>query len=334
MKLATAKIENFLNNPDKHIRAVLFYGPDIGLVSVQSKRLMQKIVPDLSDPFLVTYFEFDKIKSDPALLADEVSAVSMLGGRRLIKVNDATASIDNKICQAMLDAKTDTMVVFEAGELGPGSSLRKSFEDHPNFVAIACYKDDAASIREVLKIKFRNSGYIIEDEALKYLIHNFGGDRLVILSEAEKLMTYMGNDKNITLDVAMQCITDSRESSFDDLTNAVASRNQVEIQKNLQRVFAENVGAIAPIRAILRYMYRLREVLFHIDNGMSLEVAMTKLAPPVFFKQVPIFKSHLRIWNNKSIDNVVDSLLRLETDCKQTGSNPELLLARFLCLVK
>ncbi len=332
MKLAHAQIENFARKPANGIKAVLVYGPDSGMVAQRSRQMLVATVDDLSDPFRVVQFAFDDIKDDAARLADEINAMSLLGGRRFIRITDSPASLPNELAEAILSSKSDTLVVFEAGELAPTSSLRKFFEKEPNIAALPCYKDDIAAVRQVVQTRLRENGFSCESDAIAYLTRSFAGDRLVILSEVEKLITYMGADKNITLENVKACVGDNVESSLDELCFAVAARDLAGIEKNLNRILVEGMGAIAPIRAILRYFFRLQQARGAMATGMNEQQAISTLRPPIFFKQMDSFRGHLKIWNEGALVNMIVALNKLEAECKQTGSPAELLLSRFLCV--
>jgi DNA polymerase-3 subunit delta len=188
-------------------------------------------------------------------------------------------------------------------------------------------------VRRVAEQKLRASGYAYDGDAITHLANSFAGDRLVIASEVEKLITYMGENKKITLSDVINCVGDNVESSLDNLCMSVASRELAKIEKELNRIFSEGMGAIAPIRSIMRYFFRMQQVQAAISEGANEQQAISVLRPPIFFKQIDIFKGHLRIWNMGAIENMLVALVKLEAECKQTGSPAELLLSRFLCVV-
>ena len=64
----------FAKAPPPGTRAVLVFGPDLGLVRERVEMLMRAIVDDLSDPFRVSVILGPDLKSDPARLADEAMA--------------------------------------------------------------------------------------------------------------------------------------------------------------------------------------------------------------------------------------------------------------------
>src|SRR5690606_37260267 len=93
VKLAWKDIESFVKSPDPRARAILVYGPDDGLMRERAKIMGASLVADLSDPFNVAVLDGELLVSDPARLADEASAMSMMGGARLIRIENASDKI-------------------------------------------------------------------------------------------------------------------------------------------------------------------------------------------------------------------------------------------------
>lgn len=333
MKIPPAKVESFVKSPDANINFVLVYGPDIGLVSDRTTKLSKTIVEDLSDPFRVTDLPYDRIKDDPSVLADEINAMCFMGGRRLIKVRMESTTLPKDVCEIIEKSNGDSFVIFSAGDLTPASSLRKFFEKSGKTAALACYKDDNATISRVIGQKLLAEGYEFSADVTRYLSESFSGDRLVIMSEVEKLITYMGDKKQISLSDVEECIYDSSEFSLDELCIAVASRNLYDIEKNLNKAMKENVTPITIIRLMLRYFMRLQQVRNMLDDGAPEQQAMSSLRPPVFFKQAPLFKRHLSLWTSPAISKVITKLIELEIECKKTGSPAELLCSRLLIII-
>ena len=89
MKLPAARVAAFLRRPDPEIRAVLFYGPDAGLVRERADAVARTVCPDLRDPFRVADLTAAALAADPARLADEAAQISLMGGRRVVRVREA-----------------------------------------------------------------------------------------------------------------------------------------------------------------------------------------------------------------------------------------------------
>ena len=86
MKIESRQIEAFLKKPDAKIRGVVVYGNDDGLIAERAVALAKTVCEDLKDPFSVVDITGDVLKGDPARLADEFGAMSLMGGRRVVRV--------------------------------------------------------------------------------------------------------------------------------------------------------------------------------------------------------------------------------------------------------
>src|SRR5712692_7363522 len=115
MKLAGGRVEAFLRRPDPDIRAVLLYGPDAGLVRERAETVARTICPDLRDPFRVADLAAATLVSDPARLADEAAQISLMGGRRVVRVREAGDGLAPLFARFLSDSGgSDTLVVAEA----------------------------------------------------------------------------------------------------------------------------------------------------------------------------------------------------------------------------
>ena len=113
MKVAPRNAEAFCKAPDADVRIVLVFGQDSGLVRERSDRLVRSVVDDPSDPFRMTELSGEEVVANPAALADAARAISMTGGRRAVRVKNATARIERAVT-ALLGLPTgDTLTVVD-----------------------------------------------------------------------------------------------------------------------------------------------------------------------------------------------------------------------------
>ena len=80
------EIDRFLKTPDAHIRVALLHGKDRSGVQERAVILCKTVTPDLNDPFNVTSLTETDIDADPIKLEEALTALSMLGDRRLVRV--------------------------------------------------------------------------------------------------------------------------------------------------------------------------------------------------------------------------------------------------------
>lgn len=328
MKVSASRINGFIRRPDPDVAAVLLFGPDSGLVRERADSLARSVVDDLSDPFRVVELTGAAIKSDPARLADEAAQLSMTGGRRVVRVRDATDGVA-QVFESLLDAgRGGNLVVAEAANLGQGSSLRKLFEKAKNAAIIGCYEDGARELEGLIRETLGGHGLVASADAMAFLIDNLGGDRLVTRGELEKLVLYAGGDgdapaggrpRAIALADAEACIGDSAAASLDAVAYAAADGDAAALDRALERAFLEGESPVSALRAVQRHLQRLHWTLGKVERGEPPQTAMKSLKPQVIFKFEPAFRIQLRLWRTDRLAKALELATEAEIDCKSTG---------------
>lgn len=299
--------------------AVLIYGADVGQVRETATALAQTVVDDLKDPFRVAELDIAGLKEDPARLADEAAAMSLTGGRRVVRVRGAGDSITKIFDSFFNDLVGDALIVVEADSLDSRSSLRKLFEKTDRCAAIACYADEAGSLKSLIEGILRDRQIQASPDAISYLTTSLGGDRMAIRSEIEKLALLVGDGGSVDLETAQATVGDSAAVAIDDVITAVAGGAPKVLQRSLDRALLEGANAIQVLRAAQRHFHRLATARDRMDSGQSADAAMKSLRPPVFFKQAPAFRNQLQFWGRKKLTAAMDRLIDAELQCKTTG---------------
>ena len=235
MKIEPRQAEAFLKRPDPGIRGVVIYGNDDGLVAERAVTLAKAICEDLNDPFRVVDISGDVLKNDPARLADEFGAMSMLGGRRVIRVRPAgeesVAALENLVAATAGDA----LVVVEGGNLTPRSGLRALAETEACLAAMPCYMDNEAALEGLVESAARAQGLAVEADALPWIVERLGGDRGQTRSEIDKLLLYKAGDtsKTITLEDAIDILGDTAAIGIDNVIAATFDGELVALDLSL-----------------------------------------------------------------------------------------------------
>lgn len=334
MKIEPRQVDAFLRKPDARIRAVVVYGSDDGLIAERAAQLARTVCPDLGDPFRVVDIGGDVLKGDPARLADEFSAMSLMGGRRVIRVRpageDSVAALEN-----LVDASAgDALVVLEGGNLTPKSGLRALAENEDSLAALPCYPDTEEDLERLVASAARTHGFTVEEDALEWIVARLGGDRGQTRSEVDKLMLYKAGDesKAISRADAAAVMGDSSSMEIDDVVGATFDGDIVTLDRALDRVFAEGGNPVQLIRALQRHADQLHLVAGHVASGSTLESAMFKArGVPRFGPGRRRFENHLRSWPIGRLGEALNRLLDAELECKSSGL-PDQAIARRLCL--
>ena len=326
MKLAYRDIEPFVANPNPSARVILVYGPDHGLMRERAQTMAKTVVEDINDPFNVITASGDEFVSDPERLAHEAHAPSMMGGQKLIRIENAGDKLTTLIKKYLEDASDAALVIIEAGELSPRSSLRKACESAKNAAAVPCYVEDERDLSRFIRGALQSDNLNIENDAVSWLAANIAGDRQKVRSELEKLIVYKGRETSpISLDDVQACCGTGGDVALDDLIYATAGNNTQAALQHFQKLNQEGVAFISIIRGLQSHFQKLHRTAQAIQNGQNLESAMKALSPPIFFKQQSAFKAQIQRWSISGIQKVLLKLQELETSCKQTNMPAETL---------
>jgi len=325
VKLAAGQIDGFLRRPDPQIRAVLLFGPDAGLIRERADTLARAICPDLRDPFRVAELTGVIVAADPARLVDEAAQISLMGGRRVVRLRDVGDALAPLVGRFLADTAADAMVIVEAGDLPGRSALRRVFDESPRGAAIGCYPDNARDLAAVIRDTFATREIAISRDAIAFLVQHLGGDRLLTRAELEKLTLYAGVGGRIDLPDAQAVVSDSSALSLDDAILAAAEGNPAALDRALARVFQEGESAVTVVRALLRHLQRLHLLVAQLGNGASIDHAIRNARPPIFFKQQDSWRRQLQSWTEARLRRALDRVADAEFRMKQTGLPAETL---------
>lgn len=334
MKVQAYKIDGFIdglaNNRD--VKVVVLYGPDEGLNAVRFKKITDLILADGDKTFNVVDISTDRLKENPSLLSDEFVAFSMLGGRRVIRLRGIGNTI-TKTLESALNGNSDNLILISAGDLDAGSSLRKLAESHVNIASLPCYADDEKAISGVINSKLRELGLQFSPEIVNYLGGKFGGNRLIVLSELEKLAMYLGDKKDVTIEDVEACTADVSEVEYSHLTNALTSFNAGEVNTILNKLFLIGQNPVTIVRILMTYFTKLQKArAFMEENRLNPSQVIEQYYPRMFFKEKPVFIRNLSNWSLKNLNELVKKLVELELDFKTKNLSPKTELSRVLIL--
>lgn len=329
MKLPAARIEAFVSRPDPTVATVLLYGPDAGLVADRGRRLARGVVEDLNDPFRVSELTADDLREQPGRLVEEAQALCLMGGRRLVRVRDASDAASAAVRQLLALPAQEGFVLLEAGDLGGGSSLRRAVEAAPKAAALPCYREEggnlAGSIRDILA----EHGLRAEPDALGFLAANLGGDRALTRGELDKLALYLADapERKVTLEDAAAVVGDSSALGLDDVAHAAAAGELARLDRLLDRLLAEGEAPVRILRVASAFFLRLLRLRADMAAGATAEAAVKAAKPPIHFRAEPAFLAALRLWPAEALTEALARLQGAEIGCKSTGL-PDALVCR------
>lgn len=344
MKISPSQAGSFVSGISKSkVFSALIYGPDSGGVSNLANKIATQIVENPSDPFSCTTVDNERLSNESTLIFDEMSAISFFGGRKLVLFKNAdsnkeTADAISAVIEGLSeDAKKGAFLLVTAGDLTPASALRKLYEADPSVAALACYVEDEKDLTAKITRLFTQKGMRATERGIvEYMAESCQGDSKIIESEIEKLELYLDGRKEITLEDVFATTGNSTETELQDICDLVCSGKKIEAEIALRKALDTGTAPIAIIRTLQRYIEKLQNCAQQVNDGKTIEAAVASVRPPIFFKQVPVFRSHLNHILKKPANDIWDAYSKLydaEAQIKESGSEPELISSKVIASI-
>ena len=325
MKLRPAEVQRWLATPDPKVVIALFFGPDTGAVRDGADRLARAVLAGSDDPFALAAPAVDTLTKDASILVDEAAALSLMGGRRVVRVRGAVDGLASSLQFVLDNPASQNLIVLEAGELAPKSKLRQTCEAADRAVAVACYPPEGQSLSRLIGAELARHGLSPTPEAARFLAESLVGDSGQVRAELDKLATYVGGGGRVDLGAAMACVGDRTRQSLTDLAYAVADGAAANADRALDKVLAEGMDVVPILRAAANHLRTLHAGKAGLAAGVSTEQIARRNR--VFFKLQPAFERQLRTLPTSRIAAALAHLTDAEAGCKRTGA-PAVVLCR------
>ena len=305
------EVDGYIRKPDARFRAYLIYGPDRGLVSERASSLSKTVNVDLSDDFNVVKLDSGDLREDPARLLDEINAIALFGGDRLVWLRGA--GNDKPVVDALnavsADPPENTTLIIEAGDLKKSSSLRKAAETGAAALALPCYGDDGRNLHALIDEELGNAGLAIVPAARRLLADNLGGDRLASRGELQKLVLYAHGRERIEEQDVLAIIGDASALSVDDAVDSVLSGDLPGLDHALVRIFASKTPVSTVLLACLRQFQMVDAMRGQIEGGRRpVSQVLGEFGRRIHFRRKPALETAVRTWSGKQTQQVLQHL--------------------------
>ena len=327
MKVPTHSVMDVLKASSRFL-GILLYGEDAGRIRDHVITATKAVIGPQLDPFRTSVLT----REEHSRLRDEVGSRSLGGGRRVIRVQDATDGLAT-VLDAMADYRADALILVEAGALTARSKLRMMAERHQLWAAIACYSETGAALSGEIRRTLGDAGLAVQPEALAYLTSELGGDSNRCRGELEKLRLYAAGDGTITLETAQACCSVSVDATLGAAVSAaLAGRVDLcdELLEELERDGASGPGVLA---VLANQMQRVLKVRLSLDHGASADEACRGLQPPVFPRQMPSFMQEVQNWTTPRLLALGKAMRDADVACKRAASPDFAIAGRLLSVI-
>lgn len=338
MKITGARQDRFLSQPPHDLVGALLFGPDRGLVKSRAAALITTLAPDVDPAFGATVLTADDLVTDPARLMDEMSAMSLLGGTRLVRLrldHERSGAAIAKLLK-QIDAepgRVEAKLVIEAGDLTPRSAIRKAAEAGKHLAALGCYPLGSRARRDQVQDQLKAIGIGITPDALDLWIPLLEGDHALAAGEVEKMALYKGygqSEATVTAGDVRTLAAGAQGAAIDPIIQDALFGRLDSLDARYRRAVEAKLSPIAIHAALQRHILRLCEASERMDQGDSAVAATRSLRPPIFRMAEDNFVSTLKRWNGRALRSALQQCQTVERQLKSTASPAEALTERLL----
>ena len=321
MKILSRDIPSLFEKPNSKFFAYLLHGMDAGLIDERAKELALLFSDNLNDPFSVTRLTGKEVHGDPALLADALNAMTLIGTMRVVLLSGTVTELMPVIKSNIEYLHKECRLIISAKNSTSKHSLVTLCDKHPNIASIACYPDEDKQRQKLICNILLQNDINISSNLLEYISNKLGNDRSINRSEIEKISLYAAKTKSVSEEEIDLVLGDNNLPMLDKLVDNVFKGKTETIGPLLTKIRAEGIQPVV----IARYFQSHIKILITINakkqKGFSTQAAVNNIQPPIYFKRKQSVVDHSKLFSIKGCSALMERFILLEVQCKM-GSNP------------
>ena len=288
------------------VKAILFYGTNGSKISKGVEDVIKYVNVD---EFNLINKKYKDIKGDSSLLYADLHCMSF-GGCSLVRVTNIEEGITKDIKDIVKNYEGDNYVVFIGGNLSIRSEIRKFFETEKNLLAVCAYENSFAEAKAYAMQCMKGYGRRYEEGVLDILAEV--NDSKLIDMEIGKLVNFVDSGEEIREYDAVKVVKNRNIESIDEMCVGFGNVDFGYVMKNLDILLLNGNSEVVIVRYMLRYFARLLQARRLVQGGMSVQSAMDKLKPKVFYKYQRSFAKHVDMWGESQIIWLLSKLVEIE----------------------
>jgi DNA polymerase III subunit delta len=248
--------------------------------------ILEHLVPaDLRD---FSLFEFDLAETNLAEILDRTRTPSLMAPFQVFFVrgvknlfgrgsNEEKLSAIEEYCA---NPNPDALIVFVADHISiPADVRRMEMQDKDRYQRIRDTMGQYCGIVELARVEEGEavrwvSDYCasrnikIEADGARELVDALGGDMMMISSEIEKLMLYVGARNRITLGDVETMVLAAKQRSLYELTDAISAKDRALALEVLDAILSSGDGEEAAIGHIYMLAKTFRQMLVILERNV------------------------------------------------------------------
>ena len=316
-------LEQNIQPADNH-KIFLFYGENQGL----KKEFKKNLKVQNKNQEILNFFQ-DEIIKNKNLLMNEVNNKSLFNEKKIIFINQVNDKILD-IVDEIIDNIEDEKIFLFSDILEKKSKLRNYFEKSKSCGITACYQDNEITIRKIIMKKL--NGYQgLTSQVTNLIIENTGLDRNKVNNEIDKIISCF-KDKKIDLKKIDLLMNMRTNEDFNLLKDEALNGNKINTNRLLADTVLEVENNIYYLNSINQRINKLNEIENMKQENSNVEIVISSLKPPVFWKDKPILIEQSKKWNKGKLQTALKKTYNAELEIKSNSSVRKDLLIKNLII--
>ena len=310
MKIAPAQAARAVDKPDAAVRFYLFHGAD----EAGSRHLATRLIGALgAEKFAISGAA---IKADPAVLADEASAMALFGGPRAIWIEPAGEEIADGVASVLDGASVESPVIAIAEALRKTSGLLKLAEGHRSAAAVISYVPEGRDADQMVIGAGRSEGLRIERDLAARLAAACGSNQAVVAQELAKFALYLDaapdRPRDLTHEIVDVLGADSAEGNLMRLGDLALAGDVAALIEEFDRAALTPGESIPVVRALQRRLLQIAPLRAKVEHGERVDGVMASMGKSLFWKDKPLMQRLLTNWNAERIAQAMERAAAVE----------------------
>ena len=305
------EIENNIKNILRY-KFILIYGENIGL----KEELKKKIINANTKAEIINLYQED-VSRNKEIILGEVKNVSLFTKEKIIFVNQISEKIFAEI-ESLLDSKEDMKIILIGDLLDKRSKLRNLFEKEKDLAVIPCYNDSDITLRRLIQNELREFKDL-NSNTINMILTYSNLNRKTVLNNLEKIKLFY-NDKVLSEETLETLLNSDRNEMFENIRDAALDGDKIRLNNLLANFAFSNEDSFLYINIITYRLIKLLEIHKQNTNKDDFSVIISKMRPPIFWKDKPIFLKLLKKWDKQSVIDALKHLGQTEEKIKKNSA--------------
>ncbi len=313
--------------------------------------LQSLIPPDMRD---LSVYEFDLAETEVSEILDRARTPSLMAPFQVffirgVKTLYARGSQKEKFEAIEAYAKNpnpDALLIFVADHISiPADARRMELTDRERYERIRetlgeyCGIVELARVEENQAVRWLNGeaerqNAKLDADAARELVDALGGDMMMIASELEKLLLFVGEKKRVTLGDVETMVLAAKQRSHYELTDAISARDRVRALQVLDAMLSSGDGEEAAIGHLYMLAKTFRQMLVISERNVRDSRALWQAlwqgfrVPP--FAAEDIIKQARRYKSRRELTRALRLIARADLALRSNPVSKRLLLEKLV----